>query len=205
MSRKVTTRRGRPPLSAAAIEEMRTRIADAARKLFKSEGYAAVSIRRLAQEVGVTPMTLYAYYDAKVDILRHLWAQIFDVVFDKVDAAAANARNPHARLRAASLAYVTYWLNHRDHYRMVFMTEGISQDEVGIFVKSATTAERFAVFMRALAVNLPANSRALKEKTDLLLCGLHGIAHCTITMSSYPWTRPEKLVDDLIDGLLENR
>ena len=205
MSRKPVTRRGRPPLSATAIDEMRARIADAARKLFKSEGYAAVSMRRLAQDVGVTPMTLYTYYDAKVDILRHLWTQIFDVVFDKVDTAAAKSRDARGRLRAASLAYVAYWLDHRDHYRVVFMTEGISQAEVGVFVKDATTAQRFAAFTRALAANLPANGRALKEKTDLLLCGLHGIAHCAITMSSYPWTRPEKLVDDLIDGLLESR
>lgn len=205
MPRKAVTRRGRPPLSAAAVDEMRTRIADAARKLFRSEGYAAVSMRRLAQEVGVTPMTLYAYYDAKAGILRHLWTQIFDVVFDKIDAAATRARTPRARLRAASLAYVSYWLEHRDHYRMVFMTEGVSQDDVGAFVKDATTAERFAVFTRALAASVPAIAGTLKEKTDLLLCGLHGIAHCVITMSSYPWTRPERLVDGLIDGLLDGR
>jgi AcrR family transcriptional regulator len=205
MSRKAAPRRGRPPLSAAAVDEMRTRIADAARKLFRSEGYAAVSMRRLAQEVSVTPMTLYAYYDAKAAILRHLWAQIFDVVFDKVDAAATKARTPRARLRAASLAYVSYWLEHRDHYRMVFMTEGISQDDVGVFVKDATIGERFAVFTHALAANVSASTDTLKEKADMLLCGLHGIAHCVITMSSYPWTRPERLVDNLIDGLLDGR
>lgn len=205
MNRKAAPHRGRPPLSAAAVDEMRTRIADAARKLFKSEGYAAVSMRRLAEEVGVTPMTLYAYYDAKVGILRHLWAQIFDVVFNKVDAAIAKSRTPRACLRAASLAYVEYWLDHRDHYRMVFMTEGISQDEVGVFVKDAATAERFAVFTCAIAANLPANTATFKEKTDLLLCGLHGIAHCAITMSSYAWTRPGTLVDGLIEALVDGR
>lgn len=204
MIRKNATRRGRPPLSSAAIEDMRERIAEAARKLFKSEGYAAVSMRRLAEEVGVTPMTLYAYYDAKADILRHLWAQVFDVVFKKVEAAAAKSRDPRMRLRAAALAYVKYWLDHRDHYRMVFMTEGVSQDEVGVFVNDAETAARFAVFTDALAANIvgKAKERGVKEKTDLLLCGLHGIAHCGITMSGYPWTPAEKLVDELIAGLL---
>jgi hypothetical protein len=123
-------------------------------------------------------------------------------VFDKVDAAATKPRDPRGRLRAASLAYVRYWLDHRDHYRIVFMTEGISQDQVGVFVNDSATAARFAIFTRALSANLPANTRALKEKTDLLLCGLHGIAHCAITMSSYPWTGAETLVEALIDGVL---
>lgn len=202
MSRKTPPRRGRPPRTATAVEEMRARIADAARKLFKSEGYAAVSMRRLAEEVGVTPMTLYAYYDTKIDILRNLWAQILDIAFDKVEAVAARSRDPRARLRAASLAYVAYWLDHRDHYRIVFMTEGISQDEVGVFVKDAATAQRFAFFTRALAANLPATG-ALKDKSDLLICGLHGIAHCQITMSSYEWARADTLVDELISGLLK--
>lgn len=204
MSRKTAPRRGRPPLSAAAIDDMRARIAEAARKLFKAEGYAAVSMRRLAQEVDVTPMTLYTYYDAKVGILRHLWAQIFDAVFDKVDAASAKARDPRAALRAASLAYVAYWLDHRDHYRMVFMTEGVSQDEVGVFVNDATTSARFAVFARALAVCAPKGVGSPKEKADLLLCGLHGIAHCAITMSSYRWTAADTLVENLIAGILKH-
>lgn len=202
MPRKIAPRRGRPPRTATVVEEMRTRIAEAASKLFKSEGYAAVSMRRLAEEVGVTPMTLYAYYDAKVDILRHLWAQIFEAAFENVDRAAAKARNPRAQLRAASLTYVAYWLDHRDHYRIVFMTEGISQDDVGVFVQDATTAQRFAFFARVLAAVLPSATGARKEKTDLLICGLHGIAHCLITMSSYKWTRADALVDELIAGLL---
>jgi AcrR family transcriptional regulator len=204
MSRKKPPRRGRPPRTAAAVEEMRARIAEAASKLFESEGYAAVSMRRLADEVGVTPMTLYAYYDAKIDILRHLWAQILDVAFDAVDAAAAKSRDPHARLRAASRAYVAYWLGHRDHYRIVFMTEGVSQDDVGVFMGDAATAERFAFFARAVAASFPAGTAALKGKTDLLICGLHGIAHCQITMSSFKWARADALVDDLVAGLLSH-
>jgi AcrR family transcriptional regulator len=183
---------------------MRARIAQAARKLFQSEGYAAVSMRRLADEVGVTPMTLYAYYDAKADILRQLWAQIFEVVFERVEAAAAKSRDPRAQLHAASRAYVAYWLDHRDHYRIVFMTEGISQDDVGVFVGDAATAERFAFFARAVAATPPA-SASLKDKIDLLVCGLHGIAHCHITMSSYRWTSANKLVEGLVNGLLDAR
>ena len=44
--------RGRPKLDPKRQEEMRKRITDQASKLFKSEGYGAVSMRRSGQGTG---------------------------------------------------------------------------------------------------------------------------------------------------------
>jgi len=65
---------------------MRQEIANIATRLFQEEGYAKISIRRIASEIGCSPMTLYKYYPAKIDILRTLWADIFNDLFDKLEA-----------------------------------------------------------------------------------------------------------------------
>jgi AcrR family transcriptional regulator len=196
--------KGRPKLTDRQIAEMRARIAEHAHRLFQGEGYASISMRRLAREVGCTPMTLYKYYENKTDILRDIWAHVFNELFDEIDRVAARKRNPVSKLNAIAQTYVAYWLTHTDHYRMVFMTEGISQPEVGIFVGNEEILVRYSVFAAALAAASSGrlNQEALKVKVDLLVCALNGTAHNLITISAYPWAAPDKIVDAAVASIL---
>jgi len=196
--------RGRPALTQAQILEMRQRIAETARHLFRTEGFVAVSMRRLAKEVGCTPMTLYRYYPSKLEILYHLWSQVFDDLFTHVLQAAKRRRNPVDRLKAISLAYVDYWIAHPEHYRMVFATQGVADPEVSIFVDSTEIVERYALIIDAVAAatKADAESPALKFKSDFLICSLNGIAHNHIMIGAYPWSSPKTLVKMAIEGLL---
>ncbi len=197
------TARGRPALSAADKDATRARIVAAAGDLFQREGYRAISMRRLAAEAGCTPMTLYAYFAAKTDILRHIWAQLFDALFIDLARISEATRDPVKRVHAIAQAYVAYWLAHPDNYRMVFMTEGVTQPEVGVFVADEGAAARYALFTDALKAALPrARPAELKLRTDALVCGLHGVAHNTITISAYPWAPAKRLVEVMVDGVL---
>ena len=44
------------------IAEMRERILDAAREILREEGYAALTMRAIAERIGSSPMTLYTYF-----------------------------------------------------------------------------------------------------------------------------------------------
>jgi AcrR family transcriptional regulator len=59
---------GRPPRSETDILEYRSKIARHALAIYRAEGFGAVSIRRLAKEVGCAPMTIYAHFEGKTDI-----------------------------------------------------------------------------------------------------------------------------------------
>lgn len=196
--------RGRPVRSSQQVADMRAHIAACALKLFLREGYQAISMRRLAREVGCTAMTLYRYYDSKFDILGALWAEVFARLFDDLNRAAAAERNPKARLKAVALNYVTYWLEHRDHYFMVFMSGGVSQTDVTGFVSSNETLARFDLLGETLhaALGGDVDAENLEHKSQLLACMLNGIAHTLITIGGYPWADPEKLVRQGINGLL---
>ncbi|MEL7111695.1 MAG: helix-turn-helix domain-containing protein, partial [Pseudomonadota bacterium] len=58
--------RGRPRRSETQRQDMRDQIEQAAARLFQSEGYGAISMRRIAKAVGCSPMAIYAYFDNKV-------------------------------------------------------------------------------------------------------------------------------------------
>jgi AcrR family transcriptional regulator len=196
--------RGRPSHSEQQVADMKARIAEHALRLFQQDGYEAISMRRLAQEVGCTVMTIYRYYERKIDILRDLWARVFEILFDSLDEIAKLHPDPLDRLSAVALGYVNFWLEHRDHYFMVFMSSNVDQSDVSIFVQDDALLERFQIFQRGLAdaADGGLNEADLKVKSEILLCGLNGIAQNLITISAYPWSSPHVLVNAAIAGAI---
>ncbi len=194
--------RGRPPLSSEQVEGKRAMIAKAARQLFEAEGFEAVSLRRIAKEVGCTPMSIYTYYNGKIDVLRTLWDDIFIDVFAKILAAKTANQDPKDAFRAMCVAYVEYWLDNRASYRLVFMSAGVEQSDVNVFVEASPVVNHYGIFLVALAA---ATDRPLSEivgDAQTLICGLNGIAHSIITISGYDWASPIKLVTNLVQGVL---
>jgi AcrR family transcriptional regulator len=54
------------------IAEMRARILDAAREILRTEGYAALTIRAIADRIGSSPMTLYTYFRNRAALMAAL-------------------------------------------------------------------------------------------------------------------------------------
>jgi TetR/AcrR family transcriptional regulator, tetracycline repressor protein len=63
-------------------------VVEGALVLADSEGLEAVTIRRLAKELGVTPMALYWHFRSKGELLDGMAARIFEEVDLSVDASA---------------------------------------------------------------------------------------------------------------------
>src|ERR671910_1277651 len=63
-------------------------VVEGALALADAEGLEAVTIRRLAKELGVTPMALYWHFRSKDELLDGMAARIFEEVDLSVDASA---------------------------------------------------------------------------------------------------------------------
>ncbi|MEM1145642.1 MAG: TetR/AcrR family transcriptional regulator [Pseudomonadota bacterium] len=201
----VTRSRGRPARSAEDVRDARRRISACALQLFQEDGYDAVSMRRLAKEAGCTVMTLYRYFDRKIDILRDLWSQVFAEVFGQLEPLAEGEPDAHKRLFLVAHCYVDFWLRNREHYFLVFMSAGVSQPDVSVFVDDDGVVERFVLFRRCVEDVLPGAGDSSKAdlQTELLLCTLHGIAHNLITISAYPWSDSHKLVGAAVERVTD--
>ena len=196
--------RGRPLATEEQVLAMRARIVDAARALFLGEGYQAISMRRIAAAVGCSPMTLYGYFPAKIDILGQLWMDVFSQLFVNLNRIANGDEAPFVRLKLVSCAYVRYWVDHHDHYRMVFMSEGVSQPEVSLFATDGEIAHHYLLFYTLIAKACRIEQTSLIPLGECLICSLNGIAHNLITVSGYPWSKPERLAEIIVEGLFAN-
>ena len=63
-------------------------VVEGALALAEAEGLEAVTIRRLARELGVTPMALYWHFRSKDELLEGVAARIFEEIDLSVDASA---------------------------------------------------------------------------------------------------------------------
>ena len=196
--------RGRPARTSEQLEATRSRIVAVAEMLFRREGYGSVSMRRIAAECGCTTATLYAYFDAKIVILRRLWSGIFDELFSALAAAEPQSASPRERLRHLAAYYVRYWIANPDRYRLVFMSDGIVKADVDAFLADNSVVARFVLLREAMAAALltTRSQTILKRKAEVLICVLHGAAHNFITMGGYPWSDVDEIIDEALEGLL---
>ena len=101
-------------LSPADVETFRTRLCDVAEKLFAAHGPDGVTMREMADALGVSSMTPYRYFRDKDAIL----AAVRTRAFNQFAVAMESARhNPKAR---AGNAYVEFALAHPAAYRLMF-------------------------------------------------------------------------------------
>jgi AcrR family transcriptional regulator len=110
----------RPQLDAAQIAAFRERLTVIATRLFAEQGFEAVTMRSVAEAMGVSPMTSYRYVADKDELLALVRTAAFRRFADtqaQVSGAEVPARE---RLRALGQAYVEFALREPDAYRIMF-------------------------------------------------------------------------------------
>jgi AcrR family transcriptional regulator len=192
---------GRPRRSETDILEYRSKIGKHALEIYRAEGFGAVSMRRLAKEVGCAPMTIYAHFEGKTDILRYLWADVLADMSDEIQNKLKSAVAPVERLQSAAQSFVSYWINHPDHFRLVFMSNDVKREDVSTFVLDDETLAHFIVFSDLVQGVLPDGSNG-KVRADTLISGMIGIALCMNTIPDYPWADATLMTDRLLTSIV---
>lgn len=86
-------------------EASREKIMNAAQKLFARRGFEGISIRDIAQAVGMTTASLYYHFPSKDEIFVAVHGRSLETVQREVMAAIADLKDPWERLEAAAAAH----------------------------------------------------------------------------------------------------
>src|SRR5690606_5095987 len=87
------------------------RILGAARAIFEREGPASVSMRRVAEAVGITPMAIYRHFPNREALLKRISDDSFGEIVRHWNARKAGG-DPVAQLIAIQMIYLDYALAH---------------------------------------------------------------------------------------------
>jgi AcrR family transcriptional regulator len=107
-------------LSDTDVADFRERLCGAAERLFAERGPDAVTMRQLAAELGVSPMTPYRYFEDKDDILAAVRANGLSRFAEALETARATAQGARAIGSAVGEAYVDFALSNPHAYKLMF-------------------------------------------------------------------------------------
>src|SRR6266545_2557125 len=100
-------RRSRAPKGEG--RRLREEILDACEKLLLATGSAeAVSIRAVADAVGVTAPSIYRHFPDKTTLIFEVCERHFNELDKQIDEAVAGTTDPVKRLQARGIAYVRF-------------------------------------------------------------------------------------------------
>jgi AcrR family transcriptional regulator len=186
-------------------ERLREEILDAAERLLIETGNEeAVSIRAVADAVGVTSPSIYLHFADKADLIYAVCERNFAAFDQFIEETTAGAGDPLEALRRRGRAYVQFGLDHPEQYRILFLTrppEGWSADRI---LENAA----FGHILETVPASLDAG--ALAPANPLLVAlglwaAVHGITSLLITKPQLPWPDVDQLVDHIVtmcvDGL----
>lgn len=179
-------------------EQLRAEIVAAAKALLsRARTSDEVSIRAVAQQVGVTSPSIYLHFADKDALLAAVVIDVFAELDTAMVAAGASEIEPLLRLRAYGLAYVQFAVSHPEHYRIATMNP-LPQPASAIDEMLATSA--FEHFHRVVTDCIDAGVFA----GDSLLIALdlwaaaHGIAALLIVKPELPWGTTEQAADRVL-------
>jgi AcrR family transcriptional regulator len=189
-------RRARAPRGSGDL--LRDEILDAATDLLLEIGHArSVSIRSVAQRVGVTPPSIYLHFADKDALLDAVCARYFE----KLDLEMQRAAEEHSSLvqvlRAQGLAYVRFATQTPELYRIATMGEWRSGSDVDLTLDTSAFKHMCATIQALVDDGIHLQDDAATVALELWSAA-HGVAAMLIAKPHLPFGDADAFADRVL-------
>lgn len=160
-------------------EETRVNILEASLKIVKQEGWPALSMRKIADEIEYTAPMIYEYFANKEAILQELTRQGYLLLAKKMKEAADKYTEPAEKLENMWLAYWHFAFDEKELYQVMF----------GVDVNCCELAERMpesekpALMVSEVIEELIAPREALEEEVCTIYYTFWSVIHGLISIN----------------------
>ena len=171
-------------------EVLRQRILDVSREILLSQGFAGLTMRRVAEAIDYSPAAIYLHFQSREQIAEELCFAGLRQLYARLQSVTA--KDPVTRLSGYARAYLEYAQSDPETYRLIFMADPQLSKAVFTHRDPAGGGEAaFALIVTAFAeLHAGAKKTGAKpiELAELLFSGLHGLASlriaCSLALSS---------------------
>ena len=101
--------------------DLRRQILEQARSLLLAEGYAQVSMRKIANAVGCTPTSIYLYFDSKDSLFHSLIEEGMTRLYEQLETVVSMYADPGDRFRRLCRGYLEFGLENPEFYEIMFL------------------------------------------------------------------------------------
>jgi AcrR family transcriptional regulator len=164
---------------------LRQKILEVSREILLSQGFAALTMRRVAEAIDYSPAAIYLHFQSREQIAQELCFAGLKRLYERLQSVPA--KDPMTRLAGYARAYLEYAQSDPETYRLIFMAD--PQLSRAVFTHRDSSGDGAAAL--GLIVTAFAELRTGSKKTgtkpielaELLLAGLHGLASLRIACS----------------------
>jgi len=186
--------------------QLRSELLGAAASLFDRGGLDAVTMRAVANQVGVSAMTPYNYFEDKSHLLHGLCLQVIGRSLEAIQAASRDAPDARERIRRSVGAFIGYWEANPQHYKLVYMTEQtVRAEEASKYLESPVYAAIVNVNVQAcieLAHEIGGDVGRVKLAGDVRFMMISGYLHAHLVNKRYAWSDPTALRTRFIEEII---
>jgi AcrR family transcriptional regulator len=183
-------------------EKLREEILCAAERLLReTRDQEAVSIRAVADAVGVTPPSIYLHFADKTDLIFAICQKHFGELDRTLQEAAVGTNDPLESLRVQGRAYVHFGIDHPEEYRILFMTRSAATPEGWSDARMKESAS-FHHLVEAVQATLDAG--VIRPASPILVAfglwaAMHGLTSLFVAKPGLFGSEREALINHVLD------
>jgi len=180
---------------------LRDELLEATERLMLEGGSAdSVSIRAIADAVGVTPPSIYLHFPDREALILAVCERHFETFDSVIEQAGRSTDDPVESVRRRGRAYVRFGLENPEPYRILFMTRTERAQQQDVVDDAGARAFQHLVD----AVQRCIDARAFRPVDPFLAAtavwtAVHGITSLLISLPQFPWPDIDALVDHVYD------
>jgi AcrR family transcriptional regulator len=181
----------------------RAEILQAAERIFVSDGYQGATIRKIADEVGVSSTALYMHFRDKDQILQEICEGAIGALLASNTEISSRPIDTVLRVRQMLDAYMRFGLENPNTYLLAYCST-VTEPSGPYPTVSDLGSQCYQVFEGAVAaVAAEGRLRAgtVVSATQSLWMACHGLVALRITRRRGDWAPDEELMSVMLDGL----
>lgn len=166
-------------------QHLRQKILDVSREILLSQGFAALTMRRVAEAIDYSPAAIYLHFQSREQIAQELCFAGLKRLYERLQSVLA--KDPMTRLGGYARAYLEHAQSDPETYRLIFMADPQLSKAVFTHRDSSGAGEAALGLIVTAFTELRTGSKKTGAKpielAELLLAGLHGLASLRIACS----------------------
>jgi AcrR family transcriptional regulator len=202
----LTTSAARPARSARKAKGhghlRRAEILRAAEAIFLRDGYHGATIRKIADEVGVSSTALYMHFRDKDEMLLEICETAAEDMLARVNEIAGRPIDAVSRVRLMMEHYIRFGLANPNTYQLAFGAGPgqVSHDRV-VSQLPLRCYEQFRCTVADMAAEGRLRAGADKVAAHVLWAACHGLVALRVTRPDAEWEDDDTLIAGLLDSL----
>ena len=188
-------------------DRLREDLLAAALSMVESEGASSLSLRRVAQRVGIAATSVYLHFPDVDHLLAAVVGRAFERLTVATNEAARDARDPAGELRARCRAYCHFAVDHPLLYQAMFqadLPQILAADPANTPGRRSFENLVGAVRRCLDAGVAPAHDDPFRL-ASLVWTAEHGLVLARISRPTFPWAPLDALVDEMLTRMMALR